>query len=128
MTDKEMLCKKGINLYLFDNNIWNRNGIYIKEINTIFINRELSDKEIHKVLLHELGHIDHLPSIYEIAKIRCENEANRNMIHHLVKDAVSSLEDVHDFNYLNFMKYHNLKTVTDEIMVMEEYYGLVAGL
>ena len=50
------------------------------------------------------------------------------MIHHLVKDAVSSLEDVHEFNYLNFMKYHNLKTVTDEIMVMEEYYGLVAGL
>ena len=47
------------------------------------------------------------------------------MIHHLVKDAISTLEDKNDFDYLKFMEFYNLKTITDEIMVKEEYLSLI---
>ncbi|MDS8294326.1 ImmA/IrrE family metallo-endopeptidase, partial [Streptococcus pneumoniae] len=52
-------------------------------------------------------------------------EADRNMIHHLVKDALESLDDPKEFDYLKFMSYYNLKTVTNEVMVKEEYLALV---
>ncbi|CMY00988.1 phage protein [Streptococcus pneumoniae] len=73
-----------------------------------------------RVLLHELGHKDHTRSEYQNARLRCENEADRNMIHHLVKDALESLDDPTEFDYLKFMSYYNLKTVTNEIMVKEK--------
>ncbi|EHZ92944.1 Phage protein [Streptococcus pneumoniae] len=47
------------------------------------------------------------------------------MIHHLVKDALESLDDPKEFDYLKFMSYYNLKTVTNEVMVKEEYLALV---
>ena len=46
------------------------------------------------------------------------------MIHHLVKDALESLDDPTEFDYLKFMSYYDLKTMTNEIMVKEEYYNL----
>ncbi|MDS8824765.1 ImmA/IrrE family metallo-endopeptidase, partial [Streptococcus pneumoniae] len=54
-----------------------------------------------------------------------ENESDRNMIHHLVKDALENLDDPTEFDYLKFMSYYNLKTMTNEIMVKEEYLALV---
>ena len=50
---------------------------------------------------------------------------DRNMIHHLVKDAIESLDDPTEFDYLKFMSYYNLKTMTNEVMVKEEYLALV---
>ncbi|VKE36507.1 Phage protein [Streptococcus pneumoniae] len=47
------------------------------------------------------------------------------MIHHLVKDALENLDDPTEFDYLKFMSYYNLKTITNEIMVKEEYLALV---
>lgn len=47
------------------------------------------------------------------------------MIHHLVKDALDNLEDPREFDYLKFMSYYNLRTITNEIMVQEEYLALV---
>ena len=47
------------------------------------------------------------------------------MIHHLLEDALAELDDPSDFNYLKFMEYYNLKTTTEEAMVMEEYKALV---
>ena len=47
------------------------------------------------------------------------------MIHHLLVDALEELDDPSDFNYLDFMKFYNLKTTTDEVMVMEEYQALL---
>ena len=47
------------------------------------------------------------------------------MIHHLLEDALEQLENPSDFNYLDFMKFYNLKTTTDEVMVMEEYQALL---
>ena len=47
------------------------------------------------------------------------------MINHIVKDALDILEDTREFDYIQFMSYYNLRTITNEIMVQEEYLALV---
>ena len=122
----EDICKKyGVKIEYFDNDLWNRNGIYIDEIKVVFVSKNLAPEKQKQVILHELGHIDHTEAEYRNAKIKCENEADRNMIHHLLVDALDQLENPSDFNYLDFMKFYNLKTTTDEVMVMEEYKALL---
>ena len=122
----EDICKKyGVKIEYFDNDLWNRNGIYIDEIKVVFVSKDLAPEKQKQVILHELGHIDHTEAEYRNAKIKCENEADRNMIHHLLVDALAQLENPSDFNYLDFMKFYNLKTTTDEVMVMEEYKALL---
>lgn len=122
----EDICKKyGVKIEYFDNDLWNRNGIYIDEIKVVFVSKNLAPEKQKQVILHELGHIDHTEAEYRNAKIKCENEADRNMIHHLLVDALDQLENPSDFNYLDFMKFYNLKTTTDEVMVMEEYQSLI---
>lgn len=122
----EDICKKyGVKIEYFDNDLWNRNGIYIDEIKVVFVSKDLAPEKQKQVILHELGHIDHTEAEYRNAKIKCENEADRNMIHHLLVDALDQLENPSEFNYLDFMKFYNLKTTTDEVMVMEEYKALL---
>lgn len=122
----EDICKKyGVKIEYFDHDLWNRNGIYIDEIKVVFVSKNLAPEKQKQVILHELGHIDHTEAEYKNAKIKCENEADRNMIHHLLVDALAQLENPSDFNYLDFMKFYNLKTTTDEVMVMEEYKALL---
>ena len=122
----EDICKKyGVKIEYFDNDLWNRNGIYIDEIKVVFVSKNLAPEKQKQVILHELGHIDHTEAEYRNAKIKCENEADRNMIHHLLVDALDQLENPSEFNYLDFMKFYNLKTTTDEVMVMEEYKALL---
>ena len=122
----EDICKKyGVKIEYFDKDVWNRNGIYIDEIKVVFVSKDLSPDKQKQVILHELGHIGQTEKEYQNALIRCENEANRNMIHHLLVDALEELDDPSDFNYLDFMKFYNLKTTTDEVMVMEEYQALL---
>lgn len=120
------ICKKyGIKIEYFDHDLWNRNGIYIDEIKVVFVSKGLPPDKQKQVILHELGHIDHTEREYQNALVRCENEANRNMIHHLLEDALGSMENPSDFNYLQFMEKYNLKTTTDEVMVKEEYLALL---
>ena len=120
------ICKKyGVKIEYFDNDLWNRNGIYIDEIKVVFVSKNLPPDKQKQVILHELGHINHTEREYQNALVRCENEANRNMIHHLLEDALDGLESPEDFNYLKFMEYYNLKTTTEEIMVKEEYLALL---
>lgn len=122
----EDICKKyGVKIEYFGKDLWNRNGIYIDEIKVVFVSKDLSPDKQKQVILHELGHIDHTEAEYKNAKIKCENEADRNMIHHLLEDALANLESPEDFNYLKFMEFYNLKSVTDEIMVKEEYQSLL---
>lgn len=122
----EDICKKyGVKIEYFGKDLWNRNGIYIDEIKVVFVSKDLSPDKQKQVILHELGHIDHTEAEYKNAKIKCENEADRNMIHHLLEDAFANLESPEDFNYLKFMEFYNLKSVTDEIMVKEEYQSLL---
>ena len=125
VTEKEIISHFQVRIVDFDGElIPDELEFYEKETNTAFLSSKLSKKERVKVLLHELGHKDHTRSEYQNARLRCENEADRNMIHHLVKDAIESLDDPTEFDYLKFMSYYNLKTVTNEIMVKEEYYNL----
>lgn len=122
----EDICKKyGIKIEYFDKELWNRNGIYIDEIKVVFVSKDLAPDKQKQVILHELGHINHTEREYKNAKIKCENEADRNMIHHLLEDALGDMENPKDFNYLDFMEYYNLKTTTDEAMVKEEYLALL---
>ena len=126
VTEKEIISHFQIRIIDFDGDLMpDELGFYEKETNTAFLSSKLSKKERVKVLLHELGHKDHTRSEYQNARLRCENEADRNMIHHLVKDALESLDDPKEFDYLKFMSYYNLKTVTNEIMVKEEYQTLI---
>ena len=122
----EEICKKhGVRIEYFDKDLWNRNGIYVDEIKVVFVSKDLSPDKQKQVILHELGHIGQTEKEYQNALIRCENEANRNMIHHLLVDALENLDDPTDFNYLKFMEYYNLKTTTEEVMVKEEYQALL---
>ena len=120
------ICKKyGVKIEYFDNDLWNRNGIYIDEIKVVFVSKNLAPEKQKQVILHELGHIGQTEKEYQNALVRCENEANRNMIHHLLVDALDQLENPSEFNYLDFMKCYNLKTTTEEVMVKEEYQSLL---
>ena len=122
----EDICKKyGVKIEYFDNDLWNRNGIYIDEIKVVFVSKNLAPEKQKQVILHELGHIGQTEKEYQNALVRCENEANRNMIHHLLVDALDQLENPSEFNYLDFMKCYDLKTTTDEVLVKEEYQALL---
>lgn len=126
MTEKEIISHFQIRIIDFDGNLMpDELGFYEKETGTAFLSSKLDKKERVKVLLHELGHKDHTRSEYQNARLRCENEADRNMIHHLVKDVIESLDDPKEFDYLKFMSFYDLKTMTNEIMVKEEYQTLV---
>lgn len=126
MTEKEILKGYDITVHTFNGDLLpDEVGFYDPKTRTAFISDKLNKRERMKVLLHELGHLDHTTAEYNNARVRCENEANRNMIHHLLKDALSQLENKSDFNYMKFMEYYQLTTVTDEIMIKEEYKALI---
>lgn len=125
MSINEICAKYGVRVEYFDKDVWNRNGIYIDEIKVVFVSKDLTPDKQKQVILHELGHIGQTEKEYQNALIRCENEANRNMIHHLLVDALEELDDSKEFDYLKFMEYYNLKTTTDEVMVKEEYQALL---
>lgn len=120
------LCEEyQVELCLFDGANWHSSGFYNPDTNILAIDHNLAPEQQIQVALHELGHKDHTRSEYQNARLRCENEADRNMIHHLVKDAIESLDDPTEFDYLKFMSYYNLKTMTNEVMVKEEYFALM---
>lgn len=125
MTIEEIIDAHQINLAYFDNDLWQRHGIYIDEIKVVFVNKALSKEAQKRVILHELGHIEHDSNQYQRRHEEYELCANRYMIRHLVAEALNSLDDRRDFNYLQFMQYHQLTTVADECMVIDEYYNLL---
>lgn len=124
MTIEEICDKHGVQVAYFDKELWHRHGVYIDEIKIVFVNKALSGEAQNRVILHELGHLSHSSTEYTINPIKCENEANRNMIHALLEEELKGIEK-EDFNYLSFMERHKLKTTTDELMVIDEFYRLV---
>lgn len=76
-------------------------------------------------LQYDRGKLEHNGSIYRHSAMRCENEANRHMIHKLLEEELASSDDHQSFNFLHFMQKHKLKTVTDELMVIDEYFELI---
>lgn len=123
--EKELLEQYEVSLYTFEPDQWFGRGFYDAETRTIFLNSSLSPAERHRVLLHELGHLEHIGSIYRHSAMRCENEANRFMIRHLVKEELARCDDPKTFNWTAFATKYNLKTITDEEMVKEEYLMLL---
>lgn len=124
MSIEEICDEAGVTLAYFDNELWPRHGMIISDMRIIFVNKSLTREAQNRVILHELGHLDHTEANYTINPIKCENEANRAMIHELLKEELNQI-DKEDFNYLNFMERHKLKTTTDELMVIDEFYRLV---
>lgn len=49
------------------------------------------------------------------------------MIHYLVKEKLTLVDDVRKFNYVRFMEKYDLKTTVNETIVIEEYTNL-AGI
>lgn len=43
------------------------------------------------------------------------------MIHYLVKEELTLVDDVRKFNYVRFMEKYGLKTTVNETMIIEEY-------
>lgn len=122
MTIEELVDSHGVTLAYFDNELWQRPGMIIDELKIVFVNKSLSEEAQKRVILHEIAHLNHSKAQYTINPIRCENEANRAMIRALIRE---ELDEGHEFNYIRFMDRHNLKTTTDEIMVVDEYFSLI---
>lgn len=119
----EDICHEaGVTLAYFDNELWQRPGMIIDELKIVFVNKSLSDDAQKRVILHEIAHLNHSKAQYTINPIRCENEANRAMIRALIRE---ELDEGHEFNFIRFMERHKLKTTTDEIMVVDEYFSLI---
>lgn len=125
--EKELLEQYQVSLQTFEPDQWAGRGFYDAETRTIFLNSSLSAKERYQVLFHELGHLEHIGTVYKYAAVRCENEANRFMIRHLVQEELASYDDPAAFNWSNFAKKYNLKTTTDELMIQDEYLKFAGG-
>uniref|UniRef100_UPI003F691C8F ImmA/IrrE family metallo-endopeptidase n=1 Tax=Streptococcus pluranimalium TaxID=82348 RepID=UPI003F691C8F len=100
-------------------------GVYNKPLDVVFVDVYLDDIEKKKVTYHELGHVNHTKADYEFNRERCELQADRNMIHHLLKEELNNYDDHKNFNYIHFMEKYNLKTIANEAMVIEEYLNLI---
>lgn len=122
MTIEELVDSHGVTLAYFDNELWQRPGMIIDELKIVFVNKSLSKEAQKRVILHEIAHLNHSKAQYTINPILCENEANRTMIRALIRE---ELDESHEFNYIRFMERHKLKTTTDEIMVVDEYFSLI---
>lgn len=125
MTEKEFSQNLGIDIEIFEDGLFPDEAFYIPALQTMFLSDAISDEKRVQVALHEIGHKNHAPDIYCLFREKCELEANRNMIHHLIKAELDIAEDITAFNYLVFMEKYNLKTIADETMVKEEYLALV---
>lgn len=119
MTESELLEQFDVSLCEFDSSQWPRDGFLDPVNRVIYINRDLPIEIRLKVLLHELGHLEHDPKHYERLREKFEAQANRTMIHELLKN-----ENLDDFNYIHFMEKYNLTTICDETFVKDEYLKL----
>lgn len=119
MTEKQLLEQFNVSLCEFNSSQWSRNG-FLDPINrVVYINGDLSPEIRLKVILHELGHLEHNSKDYERLREKYEAHANRDMIRGLLEN-----ESLDDFNYVRFMNKYNLTTICDETFVKNEYLKL----
>lgn len=117
--EKELLEQFGVSICEFSSNEWSRDG-FLDPINrVIYINGDLSPETRLKVILHELGHLEHNSKDYERLREKYEAQANRDMIRGLLEN-----ESLDNFNYVHFMEKYNLTTICDETFVKNEYLKL----
>ncbi len=126
MTPETVCQEKGIDLVYFDGRGTNIPGMFNKKHNVIAIDTYLDGIYKHKVIYHELGHREHTASYYKLNKEKAELQADRCMIHHLLKEELSHWDNMEDFNYIQFMEKYELTSIADEVMVKEELEFLIS--
>lgn len=120
MTESELLEQFDVSLCEFDSSQWSRNG-FIDPINrVVYINKDLAPEIRLKVILHELGHLEHNSKDYERLREKYEAQANRNMIHELLVDYLKST-DIYDFNWVRFAAQYDISTTWGEAMIQDEF-------
>lgn len=120
MTENELLEQFNVSLCEFDSSQWPRNG-FIDTINrVVYINKDLAPEIRLKVILHELGHLEHNSKDYERLREKYEAQANRNMIHELLVDYLKST-DIYDFNWVRFAAQYDISTTWGEAMIQDEF-------
>lgn len=118
--EKELLEQFNVSLCEFSSNEWPRDGFLDTVNRVVYINKDLAPEIRLKVILHELGHLEHNSKDYERLREKFEVQANRDMIRGLLEN-----ESLDDFNYVRFMKKYNLTTICDETFVKHEYLKLL---
>lgn len=120
MTENELLEQFNVSICEFSSSEWSRNG-FIDTINrVVYINGDLSPETRLKVILHEIGHLEHNSKDYERLREKYEVQANRNMIHELLVDYLKST-DIYDFNWVRFAAQYDISTTWGEAMIQDEF-------
>lgn len=84
--EKELLEQFNVSICEFTSQEWSRNG-FIDPINrVVYINKDLAPEIRLKVILHELGHLEHNSKDYERLREKYEAQANRDMIRGLLEN------------------------------------------
>lgn len=118
--EKELLEQFNVSLCEFDSSQWSRDG-FIDPINrVVYINKDLDPEIRLKVILHELGHLEHNSKDYERLREKYEAQANRNMIHELLVDYLKST-DIYDFNWVRFAAQYDISTTWGEAVIQDEF-------
>lgn len=100
--------------------MWDRAGFYYPEKRIIYVNDKLSQEEREKVILHELGHMQHNPAHYKRLLYSYENDADRFMVRHLIAEELKEY-DASNFNWHKFAQRHHISTTWGETMIQEEF-------
>ena len=116
----ELLKEYKISLFVFPADMWERSGFYFPDLRRICVNESLSKQEREKVILHELGHINHDPQHYKRLLLQYENQADRFMIHELLVDYLKTT-DIYDFNWVRFATQYDISTTWGEAMIQDEF-------
>ncbi|MFI3593847.1 ImmA/IrrE family metallo-endopeptidase [Streptococcus uberis] len=119
----DILEEYKIELFTFPETMWERSGFYFPDIRTIYVNQNLSDLEKEKVILHEIGHINHDPKHYARLLTKYENEADRFMVRELLREYLLN-NDIYDFNWLQFANTYKISTTWGQQMIQEEFKNL----
>lgn len=120
MPEKELLEQFNVSLCEFDSSQWSRDGFLDPVNRVVYINRDLPAERRLKVLLHELGHLEHNHKHYERLREKYEAQANRNMIHELLVDYLK-YTDIYDFNWVRFAAQYDISTTWGEAMIQDEF-------
>lgn len=120
MTESELLEQFNVSLCEFDSSQWPRDGFLDPVNRVVYINRDLPTEIRLKVILHELGHLEHNSKDYERLREKYEAQANRNMIHELLVDYLKST-DIYDFNWVRFAAQYDISTTWGEAMIQDEF-------
>lgn len=120
MPEKELLKQFNVSLCEFDSSQWPRDGFLDPVNRVVYINGDLPPEIRFKVILHELGHLEHDPKHYERLREKYEAQANRNMIHELLVDYLKST-DIYDFNWVRFAAQYDISTTWGEAMIQDEF-------